>query len=59
MVNLTEKEKEALLILFKDFSSYYNANSLSKKISISHVGAQKLLKRFKEAGLINHILCGK
>jgi predicted nucleotidyltransferase len=51
MVNLTEKEKEALLILFKDFSSYYNANSLSKKISISHVGAQKLLKRFKEAGL--------
>ena len=51
MVILTKKEREALLILFKDFSSYYNANSLSKKLSISHVGAQKLLKRFKKEGL--------
>ena len=51
MAILTEKEREALLILFKDFSSYYNANSLSKKLGISHVGAQKILKRFKEEGL--------
>jgi len=51
MAILTEKERKALLILFKDFSSYYNANSLSKKLNISHVGAQKILKRFKEEGL--------
>ncbi len=51
MAILTKKEREALLILFKEFSSYYNANSLSKKLGISHVGAQKILKRFKEEGL--------
>ena len=51
MIILTKKEREALLILFKEFSSYYNANSLSKKIGISHVGAQKILKKFKEEGL--------
>ncbi len=51
MATLTKKESEALLILFKDFSSYYNANSLSKKLEMSHVGAQKILKRFKEQGL--------
>ena len=48
MMSLTKKEREALLILFKDFSTFYNANSLSKKIGISHVGSQKILKRFKE-----------
>ena len=51
MISLTEKERKALLILFKEYSSYYNANSLSKKLGISHVGAQKMLKRFKEQGL--------
>jgi len=51
MINLTQKEKEALLILYKGLDNYYNANSLSKKIGISHVGAQKILKRFKEGGL--------
>lgn len=51
MTSLTEKERKALLILFKECSSYYNANSLSKKLGISHVGAQKMLKRFEEQGL--------
>jgi hypothetical protein len=59
MVILTEKEKESLLILFKDFSSYYNANSLSKKLGISHVGAQKILKRFKEKDLTTTRHLGK
>lgn len=48
---LTEKEREALLILVKDFTSFYNANSLGKKLGISHVGAQKMLQRFMEEGL--------
>jgi predicted nucleotidyltransferase len=59
MAILTEKEREALLILVKDFNSYYNANSLSKKVGISHVGAQKILKRFKEEGLTATKTIGK
>jgi len=48
MISLTKKEREALLILFKDFTSYYNANSISKILKISHVGAQKIFKRLKD-----------
>ena len=51
MISLTRKERESLLILFKDFTSYYNANSLSKVLGISHAGTQKMLKRFKEQNL--------
>ena len=52
MAHLTENEKKALLILFKDFSSYYNANSLSKKIGISRVGAMKLLKKLENKKIL-------
>jgi len=52
MVLLTNKENEILLKLFKDFSSDYNANSISKEISITPRGALKILKKLKEGGLI-------
>ncbi len=39
----TEKENEALLLIFKDFISDYNANSISKKLSITPRGALKIL----------------
>ena len=48
MISLTQKERESLSILFKDFTSYYNANSISKILKISHVGAQKIFKRLKK-----------
>jgi predicted nucleotidyltransferase len=49
MTSLTQKEREILLVLFKDFTSFYNANSISKIVNISHVGAQKIFKKlFKE-----------
>lgn len=47
MRTLTNNEKKALLILFKEFTVLYNANMLSKRLNISHVGTQKLLKRLK------------
>ena len=53
MISLTKKEREVLLILFKDFTSYYNANSISKILKITHVGAQKIFKR------LNNILISK
>lgn len=39
----TEKENEALLLIFKDFSSDYNANSISKKLYITPRGSLKIL----------------
>lgn len=39
----TEKENEALLLIFKDFSSDYNANSISKKLNITPRGSLKIL----------------
>ena len=59
MILLTEKERETLLILFKDFSSYYNSNSISKVLGISHVGAQKIFKRFLRENLIRDQQIGK
>jgi len=59
MVSLTKKEREAILILFKDFTSYYNANSISKILNISHVGAQKMLKRFMNEDLVISKTIGK
>jgi len=45
MVKLTQKERETLILLLKDFTSYYNANNISKMLKMSHVGAQKIFKR--------------
>ena len=59
MVSLTQKEREALLILFKDFTAFYNANSISKILGISHVGAQKIFKRLLEEGILKDQKIGK
>ena len=55
MIELTKKEQEALLIIYKGVSNFYNANSLSKEIVMTQVGAMKLLKRFEK----NNILLSK
>lgn len=59
MVKFTGNEKRALLILFKDFSSYYNSNSLSKRLHISRVGTMKILKRLEKHDILKNILIGK
>ncbi len=59
MVPITQKEKEALLILFKDFSNYYNANSLSKLLGISRVGSMKLLKKLLNKNILKDRIIGK
>ena len=55
MIELTRKEQEALLIIYKDIANFYNANSLSKELVITQVGTMKLLKRFEK----NNILLSK
>jgi DNA-binding Lrp family transcriptional regulator len=59
MSSLTKKERETLLILFKDFTSFYNANSISKVLNISHVGAQKIFKRLIQENLVVSKTIGK
>src|SRR3989338_3360820 len=59
MISLTEKERKALLILFKDFTNYYNANSISKILGISHVGAQKIFKRLYNNNIVTSKKIGK
>ncbi len=59
MTTLTKKERETLLILFKDYTTFYNANSISKILGISHVGAQKIFKRLLQENLVVSKTIGK
>ena len=59
MLTLTERERKALLILFKDFTNYYNSNSISKILGISHVGAQKIFKRLYNNNIVTSKKIGK
>ena len=59
MVSLTLKERECLLVLFKQFTEFYNANSISKILNISHVGAQKMFHRLLKDNLVVSRRIGK
>ncbi|MBL7056632.1 hypothetical protein ISS07_06990 [Candidatus Woesearchaeota archaeon] len=59
MISLTQKERDILLRLFKDFSSFYNANNITKVVQISHVGAQKILKKLRRANILISKTIGK
>lgn len=59
MLSLTSAERECLLLLFKDFTAFYNANSISKVLNISHVGAQKMFKRLLNENLVISRQIGK
>lgn len=59
MTTLTKKERETLLILFKEYTTFYNANSISKVLNISHVGAQKIFKRLLHENLVISKTIGK
>jgi predicted nucleotidyltransferase len=47
-----DNEAKALLALFREFSVDYNANSLSKVLNITPMGALKILKRLEKEQLI-------
>ncbi len=52
MTSLTPTENKALLKLFKDINSDYNANSLSKEMGITPRGALKILKNLHQLGFL-------
>jgi len=59
MTTLTQKERETVLILFKEYTTLYNANSISKVLNISHVGAQKIFKRLLQENVVISKTIGK
>ena len=59
MTQFTKNDNKALLILFKDIFSYYNANSLSKKLGISRIGSMKMLKKFEKDNVLKSEKIGK
>lgn len=59
MISLTEKERESILVLFKGINEFYNANSVSKMLGISHVGAQKIFKRLLKEKIVSDRQIGK
>ena len=52
MKGLSDKEIEILLVLFRDFSTDYNANNITRKIRITPAGAFKAMKNLEKKGLI-------
>jgi len=59
MIELTVKEQKAILRVYKDFTNFYNANSLSKTIGITQVGTMKILKRLEKASVMTSKRIGK
>jgi predicted nucleotidyltransferase len=55
---MEETYKRILLILFKD-SSRYNANTISKQINLTRIGAYKALKLLEKQGLLKSERLGK
>ncbi len=59
MIELTKKEQEALLLIYKNVTNFYNANSLSKELIITQVGTMKILKRFEKSNILISKKIGK
>lgn len=49
---ITQNDMDVVLTIFKDVDSDYNANSLSKVIGVSSMGALKILKRLEAQGIL-------
>ena len=59
MTNITEKEKEIVLKIFKDFTNSYNASSISKLVKMTRVGSYKALKNLEQHGILESKRLGK
>lgn len=59
MKDITKNEMRALLALFKDISSNYNANNLSKKLGLTSMGMLKILKRLEKQNILQSQQLGK
>ena len=55
----SNKKKEILVLLFKDFTTKYNARSISTKVGMTPRGALKALKEFEKQQLVKAEPFGK
>lgn len=56
---ITENEMRIVLTLFKDTQAHYNANSISKTVQMTPMGALKILKRLEKKGILKGAPLGK
>jgi len=59
MPTISQKEKEIILKLFKDFTRDYNPSSISNELDISRVGAFKALKKLENMNMVKSRKLGK
>ena len=59
MRDMTKNEMEFVLTIFKNPDRQYNANSLSKILKISSMGALKIAKKLEKEGLLLHKQLGR
>jgi len=59
MISITKAEGRALIRIFKDFESDYNANSLSKIIGMTSRGTLNILKSLDKKGILTSKQHGK
>jgi len=59
MNEISSNEMKAILMIFKDFSSSYNANNLSKKLNITSMGCLKILKNLEKKKILISKQLGK
>ncbi len=59
MEDITKKEMEILRVIVKSPEADYNANSLSKEIKITSMGALKILKKLEKENILKSRKIGK
>lgn len=59
MIDMTNNEMKAMLVLFREFGTEYNANSLAKRIGLSSMGVLKILKGLERQGLVKSRKLGR
>lgn len=59
MKDITAKEMNLVLAIFKSPEKAYNANSISKKIGVTPMGALKIMKRLEKQGILKSRAMGK
>ena len=59
MKDITKKEMELILTIFKNPTDDFNANNISIKIGITPMGALKIMKRLEKQGILTSKKIGK
>ena len=59
MDEITVNEMKAILKIFKDFKTRYNANNLSKKLDLTSMGTLKILRRLYQKNILKLEELGK